>query len=467
MLNLEGVLSADVIAQVQEYTRIRFSESYLFKTPEALAIYEQRLLPEEKIIELCEKAYGFQYAKVSESYVPEDIVEAFRGSGYVPINYRPMRKTITVGYLPELEHEDRIVNGYEIITEPLPIFHYVRLYQDRFGRWVTGLCEIPVKMNFDAIVREAIDLGAADITISSRTNHSTQVYYNVRKRRVDSQYVFSDYFIEELIRMLTCKSPIPPTDVRMPKDVDYEINKDYRARVLINYKFEGYVVTIRLLPNAAFTSDMKDLNLSQETIEFFRDKVLNGGKGLRLLVGETMSGKNTTALSILRELAVKNRYKIVAVGMPVEQRLEGVEQLSAESPEEYEADVRSLVRMNPDFVYLEEIRDINANAVMQVLNTGKCVLSTIHANSVADTISRLVDTSGLSQDRVIQTLHSVSYQELVRDEENDTVIPRNRFVYFSPELKQELYGKSLGEVIAIINREEGGDVWTSSQSIKL
>ena len=111
-------------------------------------------------------------------------------------------------------------------------------------------------------------------------------------------------------------------------------------------------------------------------------------------------------------------------------------------------------------MYITEIQDATGLVTVEVTNTGKCVLSTLHANSVADTISRLVDITKLDQDRVIQALHTVVYQELIRDDASDRLYPRCRYVRFTDELKYKLFGKTLGEVVKIINDNEEGDIWT-------
>lgn len=467
MLNLESIITNDERRDVQKYMELRFSDASVFKTPEALALYEQRILPEDRIKELCEEVYGLELTKPLSSYVPDKFVVAFENSGYVPINFQPMRKVITVVYLPELVCSPVEVPGYSIEKSPVTIYDYMKEYMIKYGVH-PSLLEIPAKLLFDNIVSEALKLGAADITITNE-DKATRVYYNVRKKRVDSHYVFRYEFAADLIQILTIKSPNLSV-TRTPKDVDIDENlmrPGYRGRGNIAFKFGGYVITIRILPNDIFNSSLDEWNLSEATVQSIRDNVLDRRKGLRLLVGETFSGKNTTAQAALHEIAAKKQYKIVAVGKPIEQRLPGVEQMSADTDDEYTADVQALVRMNPDFVYLEEIRDTIAKTVMEMVNTGKCVMSTLHANSVADTISRLMDISGMSQDRVIQTLHSIYYQELIRDEEKDIIYPKNRYVIFTDELKYELYGKSLGEVIRIITDVEEGDVWTSLQQTKL
>ena len=114
----------------------------------------------------------------------------------------------------------------------------------------------------------------------------------------------------------------------------------------------------------------------------------------------------------------------------------------------------SLLRQNPDIVYFTEITARTAKAIMQQSNTSKAVFSTIHANSIAEVLFRLEDITQLPLDRIILTLHSCVYQELVRDDRTDTVKPYNRCVYFSEDLKMNLYGKPVAQVIGILREEE-------------
>lgn len=462
MLNLNSYLTADKTLDIYEYTDLRFSNKKDFTTPEALALYEQRYMPVEKIKELCEKAYGCELFEPIVSFVPNKIVESFRGSGSVPVTYQPMKKILTVVYLPEIKHIEVELSEHEVHYLPTTIYYYLKHYQELYG---THSCmkEIPAKMLFDFIVKEATELRAADMTISNFQN-ATIVYYNCRKSRVDSNFLFSRDTITELIKFLTLKSPMT-FDNRNPKAVDVDLNEEYRGRVLINHKFGGYTITIRLLPRSAFYTNVTDLNLTKETIDWLLENFMDSEKGLRLIVGETMSGKNTVALSLLKKLVETNRYKVVSVEMPVEQYLLGIEQINCTTVDEYVANIRSLIRMNPDFVYITEIQDATGLATMQVANTGKNVLSTLHANSVSDAITRLMDITGLTVDRVIQSLHSIVYQELVRDDKRDLVIPKDRYIRFTSELKYKLYGKPLGEVLKTIQDYEEGDVWIYSQLI--
>lgn len=456
MLNMNGLVSVETIHELDNYTNLRFVDKSKYVCAEALGLYEQRLLPNDEILALCEAACMDDLYIPATSYIPDDIIRHFHGSDIVPVSYSPVRGVITCVALSEIGHNYNPIQGYDVEILNTPIYNYFQEYIKQYGMH-PDLCPVPAKNLLDSIVNEGIKLSAADITISS-VGKSASVYFDVRKRKVYSQRILSADNIEDIIKILCIESPMD-NSTNAPKNVGVSLNDFYRGRVCINHKYHGYELTIRLLPNAAFEKDLESLNLTKETIAFFRDKMMNRELGLRLIVGSTMSGKNTTALACLREIAEPDCLKIVSIEMPVEQELWGIEQINCDNEEEYELNINSLLRQNPGFVYLTEIGDTTAVPIMRVTNTGKRVLSTLHANSCADVVGRLQDITGLSVDRIIQTLHSIVYQELVRDDVADTVQPKCKFIYLSQERKSQLYGKPYGEVLLKLNSWEGGDVW--------
>lgn len=456
MLNLNGIMSVEIIRELENYTALRFRDRSKYACAEALGLFEQRLLPNEQILSLCEDACGEDLYIPATSYIPVDIIRHFRGSAVVPVSYSPVRGVITCVALPELGDSYAPIDGYSVNVTYTPIYNYFMEYVRQYGSH-PDLCPIPAKHLLDSIVNEGIMLEAADITISS-VGQSASIYFDVRKKKVYSQRILSSDNIEDIIKLLCFESPMD-NSTRNPKYVGVTLNDFYRGRVCINHKYHGYEITIRLLPNEAFDKNLESLNLTRETIAFFRDTFMNRELGLRVVVGSTMSGKNTTCLSCLREITLPDTLKVVSIEWPVEQELAGVEQINCDTAEEYEANINSLIRQNPGFVYITEIGDDTAVPIMRVTNTGKRVLSTLHANSCSDVIGRLMDITGLSTDRIIQTIHSIVYQELVRDDVTDTVRPKNKFIYLSQERKNELYGKSYGEVLLKLNKWEGGDVW--------
>lgn len=457
MLNLNGLFNLDQLLEITEYTKLRLQDSKRYICAEALALYEQHLLPEPKIKELCERAYGCKLEEPISTNIPLNILNEFKNNLWaIPVNYNRLHKVLTCATLPEFGSNVVPIQGITIKCVKVPIYKYFEYYTDLYGKHV-DLLPIPTRTLYDMVINEAIDLHAADITISS-TNNRTQVYYNIKKKKVFSHVIMDAGVINDIVSILTIKSPIVSFDNK-PKYVGIDLNDNYRGRVVINKKYKGFEITIRLLPNSIFNNTLEDCNLKPETIEFLREDFMNRENGLRLLVGSTMSGKNTTCLSVLNEIVQSTSLKVVTVEMPVEVEMSGIEQINCDTLEEYKDNINSLIRQNPDFLYITEMNDETATDVMRIANTGKRALSTLHANSCSDTIARLMDITGLSLDRVLQPIHSIVYQELRRIEELDMLIPVNRYVYLTQEKKNQLYNKSFGEVVQLLQSWEGGDVW--------
>lgn len=456
MLNLNGIVSVDILREIDEYVGLRLRDRRKYQCAEALALYEQKILPDEEIFAICEKEAGMDLYVPAVSYIPDNIIKHFEHSEVIPVSFSPMRGLITCICLPELSDSFMPMDNYKIVVKPTTIYNYFHEYLRLYGRH-PDLLDVPAKQLLDSIVNEGISIKAADVTLSSN-GMSANIYYNVRKRKVYSNRLLTATNIADIISLLCFESPMDMGS-RKPKYVGVSLNDFYRGRVVINTKYDGYAITIRFLPNAAFNQTLESCNITKESAYFLRHIFMNKELGLRIIAGSTMSGKNTTALACLHEIAEADRYKIVSIEMPVEQVLEGVEQINCDTEDEYDANINSLLRQNPDFVYLTEMGDTNASSIMRVTNTGKRVLTTLHANSCADIIGRLQDITGLSTDRIIQTIHSMVYQELVRDDETDTVKPKNKYIYLSNERKAQLYGKEYGEVLLKLESWEGGDVW--------
>lgn len=454
MLNLSGRLDITSQALLNEYTRIRFKEGNGLVCPDALSVYEQNFLPEEEIKKLCEEAYGIELFEPIVTFIPDNVITAFKGTGCVPIQMRNMTREIIGVYMNDIEHIKPEVNGMHIELLPTTPYFFFKHYM-RFYGMHSLLLPIPIRDIFDAVVEEGTRAGAADITLSSSRNLA-EVYYNIRKKKVYSHRLFTSDDMNDLINLLFYTSPFQ-FESRKPQYVGVELNKYFRGRVVAAKKYHGYSITIRILPKRAFESTFEDLNLKPNTIDWLKNKFLDGETGLHLIVGSTMSGKNTTALACLRELVLPDKWKIVSVEMPVEQELVGVEQMSCEDVDEYKAHCEALIRENPDYVYITEMNDIVGEAVIKTANTGKCVISTLHANGVADTLTRLQDITGMDIDRLLFNIHSVMYQELRRDDETDTVYPYDRYLRFTKEIKQKLFGQSIGDMARIINELEEGD----------
>lgn len=457
MLNLSTILDVSQIAEVNEYTRLRLDKPNKYACAEAIALYEQNILPEEKVHELCELTVKRKLYNPVPSVVPARLLKHFKEtSKLVPISYDSYKKRLKVVTITENEETYEPIPGVKVEIIYVPIYIYFKRYVEAYGMH-PDLLPIPAKTIYSIIIQEATDLKAADITISTN-NLKSSIYYNVKKQKVDSHVIMQASMIDGIRKILSFDDPAVAFD-NNPKYTGVDINDKYRGRVVINKTYKGYEITIRLLPNSYFDLTLEDCNLKPETIEFLRTDFMNRENGLRLIAGPTMSGKNTTILSCINELLHSRSLKIVSIEKPVEQELPGIEQINCNTMEEYKANINSLIRQNPDFVYVTEMNDDTSIDVLRAANTGKRTVSTIHANSCSDIIPRLMDITHLSIDRIIQPLHTLVYQELIRDDMKDMLVPVNRYVYLSNERKRMLYGKSFGEVMSLIEEWEGGDIW--------
>ena len=453
--SLVGIINAVDADMVDAKTGLRFKDKTQFRTPEALIIHEQKILNDERLLDACQREYNMILVTPQVRYIPKEIISIFEGFDVVVLDYDVANNIITLGTLPEFKGIEKKIfhDKYQLKFQYVPIYYYVELYEKQYHE-PDFLAELTIKDKWDFIVQEAITLGASDITITNTAN-GARVYYNVRKKKVMSKRSIRHDDVDNMIKFLASSGKATMADdTSRPRDFSIDINKNNRGRVVVNKTYYGLLCTIRVIPKTLLDKRLEDLNLSPSTCTFIRDTMLSPEKGLRLFVGETMSGKNTTILSALKEMVDKGIFKIVSLEQPVEMLVDGIEQINTDTDEEFELNANSLLRQNPDIVYFTEITARTAKAIMQQSNTAKAVFSTVHANSIADVIFRLVDLTQMPIDRIILTLHSCVYQELVRDERTDTVKPYNKCIYFDDELKMRLYGKSIAEIIGVLRGEE-------------
>lgn len=455
MHSLAGIISATDSDIVDKKTELRFRDKSKFCTPEALIIHEQQILDEGRLLEACQREYNTILVTPPARYVPKEIVDMFSKFRVVVLDYDVARSLISIGTIPEFQEDfgKIFLDGYTLHTYLIPIYYYVELYTKQFHE-PDFLAELPTRDKLDFIINEAVEMGASDITITN-SKSGAKVYYNARKKKVHSRRSINPEDVNEIAKLLASSANATMADESSrPRYFSIELNQNNRGRVVVNKTYYGLLVTIRVLPNSTLNKSLEQLHLSPNTCEFIRETMLSQETGLRLFVGATMSGKNTSILASLIELVRKDFYKIVSLEQPVEILVDGIEQIQAETDEEFELNADSLLRQNPDIVYFTEITARTAKAIMQQCNTSKAVFSSIHANSISDVLFRLQDITKMPIDRLILTLHSCVYQELVRDDKTDTIVPYNKCVYFSDDLKAQLYGKPVAQIIGILQGEE-------------
>ena len=191
-----------------------------------------------------------------------------------------------------------------------------------------------------------------------------------------------------------------------------ETKVDVRVSIILGGY--GETVVMRLLNKSAVALDLEKLGIRKQNME----KIINETKkpnGVFLNTGPTGSGKTTTLYSILKILN-KPEVKIISVEDPIEYQLEGILQTPVNDKEGYTfaTALRALLRQNPDIMMIGEIRDEEtANIAVQAALTGHSILSTLHTNSAAGGVQRLINM-GVRTDDIATAMNALMAQRLVR-----------------------------------------------------
>src|SRR5579859_1844334 len=176
---------------------------------------------------------------------------------------------------------------------------------------------------------------------------------------------------------------------------------------------EAEKAVIRLLdPNTSKRID--DLELPPHELARFR-RLLAHRDGIVVVTGPTGSGKTTTLYAALRELAT-GKINIMTVEDPVEYELPGLTQIQVEPKRgvTFASSLRSILRQDPDVIFVGEIRDLEtAEVAVQAALTGHLVLATLHTNDAVGAIARFVDL-GLDRSKIAGTLRGAVAQRLLR-----------------------------------------------------
>jgi type IV pilus assembly protein PilB len=180
-----------------------------------------------------------------------------------------------------------------------------------------------------------------------------------------------------------------PQDGRITIMVD---RKEFDVRVSILPTVYGEKTVMRLTSKDGLTKPKSALGFDEEQLKVF-DGILSNPNGIILVTGPTGSGKSTTLYTSLSELN-KEDVNIITVEDPVEANINGINQVQVNVKAEmtFAAALRSILRQDPDIIMIGEIRDgETATIAVQAAITGHLVVSTLHTNSAASTITRLED----------------------------------------------------------------------------
>jgi len=204
---------------------------------------------------------------------------------------------------------------------------------------------------------------------------------------------------------------------RMPQDARIELkigDSFIDVRVATLPTLYGECVVMRILDRTAIKIDLDTLGLTPQTMKKVLN-IINKPNGIMLVTGPTGCGKTTTLYACLNVLNTPE-VKIITTEDPVELQIERLVQCQVQESVglTFAACLRAILRQDPDIVMVGEIRDLEtAQIAVEASLTGHFVLSTLHTNSAAETITRLLDMD-VEPFLITASLEAVLAQRLVR-----------------------------------------------------
>ncbi len=220
-----------------------------------------------------------------------------------------------------------------------------------------------------------------------------------------------------LVSRIKILSNLKIDEHRVPQDGQFTVkvaNKEVDLRIAISPVVWGEQVVIRLLDKSGNSFDIEQMGYAGRALRAIR-KGIRHPNGMVLTSGPTGSGKTTSLYALIKEIK-NDTVNIVTLEDPVEYKMDGVNQIqvNADVGLTFAAGLRSILRQDPDVVMVGEIRDgETANLAVQAALTGHLVFSTLHTNSAAGVLPRLLDM-GIEPFLIASTVNTIIGQRLVR-----------------------------------------------------
>lgn len=323
---------------------------------------------------------------------------------FIESTYSSSKKE-TKEIIQKLEEETLTIEGEETLWEQVE-----RELQDSSGS---------VAKFVNKIITDAIDNKISDIHIEPRIGNYVVRY---RKDGILKQVIDIPPKVEQsIITRFKVLSRMNIAEHRRPQDgtfsIKYKNNSyDFRINSLPVSGKEKVVIRI-LAPAVSLSAADRNINLVGATVEDMEKitKIISCPHGIILSSGPTGAGKTTTLYSVLKSLN-NEEVNITTIEDPIEIKIEGINQsqVNVKAGITFASCMRAILRQDPDIILVGEIRDYETLEVaISAALTGHLVLSTVHTNSAAATVTRLIEM-GAKDYLISSTLSGIISQRLVR-----------------------------------------------------
>jgi len=259
-----------------------------------------------------------------------------------------------------------------------------------------------------------------------------------------------------LVKALTGESY---ADFQETKEFDgaYQLDENNRFRVNIYMHLGGLAIAFRLIPSSIMT--IESLNLPKAL-----HKLAHLRRGLVLVTGTTGSGKSTTLSTIIEEINTTYSRHIITIEDPIEYVHNDVKSIVEQRElgthtESFARALRAAMREDPDIIVVGEIRDLaTAESILQAVNTGHLVFSTIHTLDARETIDRLIAIFPTAEQNRVRatlaaTLEAVISQRLIQGIDGN-MVPAVEMMFKSPLVRELIRTSRDHEILDAIEKED-------------
>ena len=288
--------------------------------------------------------------------------------------------------------------------------------------WLTKSTEIdlqeevaPTLKFVHSVLHEAVVQGVSDIHWEPRKNDFV-VRYRIDGKLM-KKHVLSSNSARSIVSCLKVMAQMDVAERRIPQDGRMTFRAGQRrvdVRMSSMPIVYGEKIVVRILDPEMAQRPLGGLGMRSE-VELGVQGLLKRTNGLILVVGPTGSGKTTTLYALLRELKAEEQ-NIISIEDPVEYHISGVNQVQVNVPAglSFAVGLRHILRQDPDVIMIGEIRDEEtARIAITASLTGHLVFSTLHTNTAAEALARLMDM-GIEPYLLASAISGVLSQRLVR-----------------------------------------------------
>ncbi len=404
----------------------------------------EKIVDDEMLTHAIAQVSGVPYVNLTNSLIdqnvlsllPEDIAERFMA---VPLAEVQNRLAVAMIDANNVQAVDYLANR---IQRPLKVFMAseagVRHVLDQYRTDLSSVDEAAEASQAEANLDSDKDVKTIvqDSPISKAL--STILEYAVKSRASDVHVeplegslkirVRVDGVLREIMQLpksiepalvsrIKILSNLKIDEHRVPQDGQFTVkvaNKEVDLRIAISPVVWGEQVVIRLLDKSGNSFNIEEMGYAGRALRAIRHGIKHPN-GMVLTSGPTGSGKSTSLYALIKEIK-NDTVNIVTLEDPVEYKMEGVNQIqvNADVGLTFANGLRSILRQDPDVVMVGEIRDgETASLAVQAALTGHLVFSTLHTNSAAGVLPRLLDM-GIEPFLIASTVNTIIGQRLVR-----------------------------------------------------